>query len=427
MARVVRRTAKKLNHSNPLRAPDGLAFPLPSTDIGRSMSYDLNLWTVKCVPATAIHELVPDAKVSNARVELAGNGWLVAFEPSTRVELEDIPDEVAAALPGIGWLTSVNMEPITAPNATKNKIKVILKTIAKEFGGVVEDPQADTVSLPSGSKRYRPAMQDIDSRVATLNLNYWFTDSPLRTRAGRELLVDYIARHLPEALPRRYGLYEPPSEKWEIGGKTAFLDFLDRQARDSMVVIYTSRPCVGLSISPASVGWIRRGGTQIFRCGCLKLEFEFGALEDDGWRTAVERAWLNITKIVKPFATNVEVVDGWILRGRGRLWSDSRTESSVCSPAWFGIPRRLGLAFGLAEQYAAYWPQLKTHASLADGLRYVDTRDWRSRRSVSDIVGEAPESIRERPGRGRVAGPDGLTRHNAAAEGYPSVFFFPPP
>jgi hypothetical protein len=30
MARVVRRMVKKLNHSNPLRTPDGVAFPLPS-------------------------------------------------------------------------------------------------------------------------------------------------------------------------------------------------------------------------------------------------------------------------------------------------------------------------------------------------------------------------------------------------------------
>jgi hypothetical protein len=131
--------------------------------------------------------------------------------------------------------------------------------------------------------------------------------------------------------------------------------------------------------------------------------------------------------MAKPIATNVEVVDGWILRGRGRLWADSRTDWSVRLPAWFGIPRTLGLAFGIAEQYAAYWPQLNTCALSANGLRYVDTRDWRSRRSVADIVGEAPESIRERPGRGRVVGPDGLTRHNAAPEAYPPVFFFPMP
>ncbi len=391
------------------------------------MSYDLSLWTVTRVPEAAIARLMPDAIISNSRVELAGKGWLAAIGHTEKVEVEDIPDEVAAMLPGISWLISVNIQPITAPNTAKNTIKAVLKTLAKEFHGVVEDPQAGTLKTPPGTERYRPPTQDIGSRVATLNLNYWFTESPLRTRPGRELLIDYIARHLPEALPRRYGQHEPPSGKWEIGGKTAFLDFLDGQAADGMVVIYTTRPCVGFYITPASVGWVRRGGTQIFRCGCLELAFEFAALEDDGWRTAIERAWLDIAKITEPFATNVEVVDDWILRGRGRLWADSRTESSVCSPAWFGIPRRLGLAFGLAEQYLSYWPQLKTHAASTNGLSYVATRDWRLRHSVSDIIGEAPEPIRERPGRGRVVRPDGATSYNAAAEGYPPVFFFPRP
>ncbi|MGC1444772.1 MAG: hypothetical protein WA837_04835 [Xanthobacteraceae bacterium] len=391
------------------------------------MSYDLSLWTVECVPATAIQKLMPDSKISNGEVELVGNGWLAAIGHSTKAEPEDIPDQIAAELPGIGWLICVNIQPISAPDAAKDEIKAALTILAKEFRGVVEDQQIGTVVLPSGSEQHSRAVKDIASRVVTLNLNYWFTESPLRTRQGRELLIDYVAKHLPEALPRRYGLYEPPNEKWEIGGKKAFLDFLDRQVPDSTVVIYTSRPCVGFNISPRSVGWIRRGPNPTFGCGCLQLAFEFTALEDDDWRTAIEKAWLDIARITEPFATNVEVLDDWIIR-RGRLWIDGRTEASVCSPAWFGIPRKLGLAFGLAEQYVAYWPKFKSHAVSADGVSYVDARDWQSRRSVSDIVGEAPWSVRERPGRGRVVSRGGRrTSYKPAPKGYPWVFFFPRP
>jgi hypothetical protein len=38
------------------------------------MSYDLNLWTVDCVPAPAIQKLIPDAKILENRIELVGNG-----------------------------------------------------------------------------------------------------------------------------------------------------------------------------------------------------------------------------------------------------------------------------------------------------------------------------------------------------------------
>ena len=237
---------------------------------------------------------------------------------------------------------------------------------------LVEDPQIDTVILPSGTKRFRPAAQIIDSRVSTLNLNYWFTESPLRSRTGRDSLIEYLARHLPEALPRRYGLFEPPSEEWEVGGKHAFLNFMDAHAAEG-VVIYASRPVAAFDFQPVEVAWTRRGGKPIFQCGCLSLSFEFAALQDTGWLKAVERAWLDIARIAEPIATNVDLVDGWILRGRGHLWADGSTGHCSCTTAWFGIPRKLGLAFGLAETYFDYWPQLKSLGASAAGLRYVTT------------------------------------------------------
>jgi hypothetical protein len=65
-------------------------------------------------------------------------------------------------------------------------------------------------------------------------------------------------------------------------------------------------------------------------------------------------------------------------------------------------------AFGLAEPYVDHWPQPKAHAVSSDGLMYVKTPDWRSRRIVSDVIGDAPTSIREKPGRGRTVRSDGV-------------------
>ncbi len=379
------------------------------------MSYDLNLWTIDQVPATAIKELLPKAEVRDHCVQLEGDGWLITIENSVEVESEDIPDAVMAAWPGIAWMTAVNIEPIHGPGAVKREVKRVLKALAKDFRGVVEDPQADTVTLPTGSKRFRPPARVPDAKVSILNLNYWFTESPLRTRQGRERLIDYLARHIPEALPRRYGLVEPPSEKWTVGGKNAFLDFFDKHIEEPILVIYTSRPVVGLDLRPREAGWVERWGNRFFRCGCLKIEFEFAALEDPGWRTAIERAWLDVARMTQPFATNVEVIGGWFLRGNGQVCADGWSEDSVCVPAWFGVPRRLGLAFGLAEKYAEFWPSFREHATLSEGLTHVNAGDWPSRRSVSDTIGEAPEPIRERPGRGT---------YEKFPEGYPPAFFF---
>jgi hypothetical protein len=389
------------------------------------MSYDLRLWTVEPVPADAIQKLLPNARIFDGGVEFAGMGWLASIGYSISVELEDIPDHVGAAIPGITSLIEVIIQPISAPDDAMDAVEEALKTLAKQFRGAVEDLQTDTLVLPSGPLRIRSSAQ-IDSRLSTLDFNYWFTESPLRTREGRGRLIDYLAEQLPAALPRRYGLYEPPSEKWEIGGRAAFLDFLDGHPPDELTVIYPTRPCVHFIISPVEVGWAGSGTHRIFKCGCLKTAFEFTVLEDAEWRTALERAWLDIATIVQPFATNVEVVDGWIF-DRGHLWIDEHTEASVCSPAWFGVPRNLGLAFGLAKNYLQYWPQLRTRSASADGLAYVNAGDWRSRRGVSEIIGEAPSAIRERPGRGRTVGFKGAVSYKPVPKGYPCVFFFPMP
>jgi hypothetical protein len=365
---------------------------------------------------------MPHPRISERAVEFAGNRWLVEFSYAVRVEAEDIPEHVAAAVSGLAWLTDVGIQPISAPDDAKGAIKEALRTLAEKFHGVVEDQQIDGLLLPSGPQQIVPGAET-DGRISTLNLNYWFTESPLRTNEGRGLLIEYLAEHLPAALPRRYGLNEPPTEKWKDGGKAAFLDFLDRQPPDTSIVIYPTRPCVAFNLSPAAVGWVSK---DRFRCGCLQFSFEFAALEDAEWRATLKRAWRDIANIVEAFATNVEVVDGWNLH-RGRLWADRETGDSVCSSAWFGVPRRLGLAFGLAEKYVEHWPQLRTHAVSTSGLASIDTEDWRSRRGVSDIVGEAPEAIRERLGRGRTVGSNGTVGHKPFPEGLPREFLFPAP
>ena len=388
------------------------------------MSYDLRLWSIVPVPASALQKLMPHARVLDDGVELAGEGWLATIGHSTPVEVEDVPDYIAAASPGIKSLNDLVIQPISAPDDAKDAIKQALKALAEEFYGVVEDPQTGMLLLPSGTRRAQPTRQT-ESRLSTLGLNYWFTESPLRTRDGRGRLLDYLAENLPAALPRRYGLHEPPGEKWEVGGQTAFLDFLDRQAAGRQSVIYPSHPCVSFDFFPVDFGW-RRGPRRVFKCGCLKIAFDFAALEDAAYRSILEKAWLDIARIVQPFATNVEVVDGWTY-SRGHLWVDAQTGDSVCTTAWFGVPRRLGLAFGLAEICLPYWPRMRTNAAMSDGLAYVDAGNWRSRRSVSEIIGEAPSAIRERPGRGRTLERNGAVRHEPAPQGYPSVFFFPMP
>ena len=153
------------------------------------MSYDLNLWTTDQVPAAAIKELLPKAEIRDRCVQLEGDGWLVTIENSVAVESEDIPDAVMAAWPGIVWLSSVNIEPIHGPGAVKREVKRVLKALARDFHGAVEDPQTDKVALPSGTKQLPAAAactrrQGVDPEPELL-VHGIATIHAARTRAAR--------------------------------------------------------------------------------------------------------------------------------------------------------------------------------------------------------------------------------------------------
>lgn len=349
---------------------------------------------------------------------------MIAIESSVDVDAEDVPESVMAVLPGVSCLVRVNVEPISAPASVKARAIQGLKQLANRYAGAVEDPQTDRLILASGFRRFKPPTVATDSRISMLNLNYWMDDSPLRTRNGRAALLDYLAIHLPEALPRRYGLVEPPTERWDVGGKDGFLDFIDLHPSDQLV-IYTRRPVVDLSFSLSDPAWKARGDGHVFQCSGLTISFEYAALQDPGWFTSIHRAWMALAELLQPVATNVERVDGWILSRGGRLWADFGTEYGTPTRMWFGIPRKLGLAFALADHYVDAWPALKSLGTSARGFHCATVPDWRSPGDVSDSIGDPPDEIRERPGRGTVFTSTGST-YNSSPDTYPQNLLFGP-
>ncbi|MGC2029045.1 MAG: hypothetical protein WA642_03430 [Steroidobacteraceae bacterium] len=63
---------------------------------------------------------------------------------------EDVPETVARTLPGIAYLTELNLSPIDAPETARKFLSRSAAAIAKTMHGVILDPQADQVTLPLG-------------------------------------------------------------------------------------------------------------------------------------------------------------------------------------------------------------------------------------------------------------------------------------
>lgn len=354
------------------------------------MSYDLQVWSTNPAPCPSC---LPDSSGWRA----AGEGWAyerrawqVNVGPADRVLPEDIPNGVAACLPGIGFLTEVNLAPIGARQAARKFLERAATAIAKAGHGVIFDPQLDAVTTPKGVQRF--VSPGPDERASLVALSWWFTEGSLADGSAFEPLLDVIARVLPDALPRRYGLYEPPQHVYSDTGRTHLVKFLNDHARGIGIVWYPHTPIAHVSLGiPDHIGGSRQG----YRAGRLSIEVDAEALCQPGWPFALDQAWRKISSVVRPFYGDVRTLHGF-RRTRGRYWIARESEHHpVCSWWWAGIPKGPVHAAVLGEQYRSLWPGFANVAKVEAGLAFLSTSDWRSGEDAFQLAAPPPLGIRQ--------------------------------
>ena len=163
------------------------------------MSYDLQIWSVH--PASAPEGLpTPTTWKANDQSWMhERRDWQVVFGRSVKVLPEDVPEAIAQTLPGIAYLTELNLSPIDAPETARKFLSRSATAIAKAIHGVVFDPQADYVTLPSGIKRFaRPGASE---SASVISMSWWFIEGPA-ARGEFGSLLDVLKAEIPEGLPR---------------------------------------------------------------------------------------------------------------------------------------------------------------------------------------------------------------------------------
>jgi hypothetical protein len=354
------------------------------------MSYDVQVWSVDPAPSL---EHLPDAinwKRNEGSLLYEKRAWAISFLPSVRVLPEDVPLEVSRCLPGIEYLSELNLSPIDAPEVAQ---KFVLRTaiaIAKASHGVVFDPQNDTFTLPSGVRRY--VKPQPDENLSILALSWWFVDGPIADSSYSELL-DVWSAELPEAMPRRYGLFEPPQHVYANEGREHFLRFLTDNAKGIGTVWYPSAPVFEVSLQlPSPIGASKRG----FRSGRLSIGIDVGSLKQPGWQSSVRRMWNRVSTLIKPFYGDVRTLHGF-RRHRGRLFVARDTMRHPVKGWWWpGIPPGPAHSIVLGKRYAELWPTFCDAAVMTSDLHFLDTVDWSIAADVYDKIGSAPVEIMRR-------------------------------
>jgi hypothetical protein len=144
-------------------------------------------------------------------------------------------------------------------------------------------------------------------------------------------------KYLPEALPRRFGSFEPLQGKLAVGGDAAFTD---GWASEDMLFFFTgSVPCFGGSMP---------GGADAHPRPVWSMSLSFLAepLKDYRWRDALRRLFTAIADDLGAFYASAEVVGGAIWTGRSLAY-DGQSQmpaNPITTNGWAGLP-----------QYPVWW------------------------------------------------------------------------
>ncbi len=322
--------------------------------------------------------------------------WQIVVNPSDKILPEDIEDEIASLLPSIGFLTELNLEGKGTDEA-RRRLRSTAKEIAKSAHGVVVNPQDDTIETPAGVSRFSPPPKQ--KSFSIIRFSWWFLGDALLDRAKRELFLGMLERQLPEAMPKRYGLYEPPQHVYAETGKEHFKKFLDENL-DDLIVWYPRRPVISVYPKcPKPLGASRQG----FRSNSLEIEIESTALNQPGWSENLRRFWQQMSWLLRPIYGDVRKIGGYVRHGAAVYvvaGSLERFDQTTRSWFWRGIPYRLGQAVVLGEDYQRFWPDFVAKAEIENGLAFASTADWSSEEDLSERVGSPPPTLTLCPGEG---------------------------
>jgi len=317
------------------------------------MSYDLRIWSKEKIGASQ-------------RVVKTAN-YFLSVEASLSVDSEDIPAKILLSIPEINYLTELHLSPYSEYQSSVDEAKRYAKKLARQYDGVLEDLQQDS-ELYFGTKKQTFARTTRDSEIMTVT---WYIDSKSSLSGKFSDLISILEKDLPQALPRRYGSFEPPQYKYEETGREHLLTFLTEESLrhyeigegDAAKTIYLYEAPIWYATKPLTYLFIRdaylseEAFFKGYRCNYLQLNILKYAYDEDNWKFAVKRLFKEVALLYQPFYA--EIIDG--------------REKGVVSWWWKGIPQKRGETIIIGNPYSSLLEgELSSCERLANGLYYLE-------------------------------------------------------
>lgn len=243
------------------------------------------------------------------------------------VEPEDVPEEVTASVIGAKAVYQVlveGSEEVSIPHAVK-----FARKLAKTTAGAMLDEQSGDVwpkAKAKGSRVARPREATRPTELVTVNFYTLMSELPADL-PGRYLAL--ARRYLPEALPRRFGSYEPLQGKLERDGDQAFTD------------MWRSDPTHSLYLNcqyPIGFG-VLSGARENRPVGRTSLKFDGAALSDQGWLAGLRQFFIAFALQSGSIFASVEMLRNYEWGTRTYNWSPGQEEETwpIDGGEWKGL------------------------------------------------------------------------------------------
>ncbi|MGV0625355.1 hypothetical protein [Mycolicibacter minnesotensis] len=252
------------------------------------MSYDLTVYAPDSIDSdqlVTLVESIPGLSVGDGAQDqfmvLRGKRKTYSFTVfgPYRIEPEDLPGDVVPHVldPTTSWQVIVEgSSPTDIPPARR-----FAKALAQATGGVAVDEQTDDIL---GSTKPRSITRPSTESVRVLDIT-WL--SPTAAPDAPSLWLELAKRFLPEALPRRYGGYQPYPYRLDRDGEEPFITGYGHVAgRYESQIFDASPPCLSGALFAEP-----RGGLLV---DWLKVLAE--PLDDPRWRNTARRFFVEYAR-----------------------------------------------------------------------------------------------------------------------------------
>lgn len=149
-----------------------------------------------------------------------GDGWVINVSDIFSVVPDDIARELQPNLKGCRWRIDVDLEGEPNPSAL-SQFETVIGDLIGTHCALIYDPQTDQIFDKEG---IQPIVNLPQAEEQNFSLQIYFENADKVDKQLIGKILDVLAKELPEALPHRYGDFEPAQGRWDKGGREAFLE-----------------------------------------------------------------------------------------------------------------------------------------------------------------------------------------------------------